>query len=107
MNDRVRRHTELFNASFRSGDWSPFLATFTEDAVMSFGGVPVGPFHGRAAIAEAYARQPPTDTMRVDSVRSEGDTDLVRFAWSAGGTGTMRVCWRDDQVVGLTITFDS
>lgn len=106
MNDRVRAHVELFNAAVQSGDWTQFLATFADDAVMRFEGVPVGPFHGRAAITEAYAHQPPTDTMRIGTVETSGDTDLASFVWSAGGTGTLTLRWRGDKVAELTVAFD-
>ena len=42
MNQRVRAHVELFNAAQRAGAWVPFVAVFTDDAVMSFAGVPAG-----------------------------------------------------------------
>jgi steroid Delta-isomerase len=106
MNQRVEDHIARFNTAQRSGDWAPFLATFTEDAVMSFEGVPAGPYHGRDAIAEAYAVNPPTDTMSASSVETDGDADRVRFAWDAGGTGTMTLRWRDGQVAALHIAFD-
>jgi hypothetical protein len=73
---------------------------------MRFHGVPVGPYVGRPAIAEAYAARPPTDTMTVRDVESVGDTDVVRFAWDAGGTGVLTVRWRDDRVAELTVRFD-
>ena len=41
----------------RSGDFSRMLEQFTEDAELAFEGVPVGPFRGKPAIAEAYAEQ--------------------------------------------------
>jgi uncharacterized protein (TIGR00730 family) len=135
MSERVREHVERFNAAQRSGEWARFVATFAEDAVMSFAGVPgalsgaaeipagsgagqnrgagaeatdlaIGPYRGRAAIAEAYETNPPTDTMRATSVRGEADTDVVRFAWDAGGTGTMTLRWRDGQVAALHVAFD-
>jgi steroid delta-isomerase len=106
MNQRVEQHIARFNTAQRSGDWAPFLASFTEDAVMSFEGVPVGPYHGRAAIAEAYATNPPTDTISAASVETDEDTDLVRVTWAARGTGTMTLRWRDNQIAALHITFD-
>ncbi|MPZ29089.1 MAG: nuclear transport factor 2 family protein [Micromonosporaceae bacterium] len=106
MNQRVREHLASFNAAQRSGDWRPFLAGFAHDAVMSFAGMPAGPYTGRAAIAQAYAQRPPTDTMRAVSVRTEQDTDVVRFAWDAGGTGTMTLRWRDGQLTSLHVAFD-
>jgi steroid Delta-isomerase len=104
--ERVREHASAFNAAVRSGDFDPFVATFTDDAVMRFVGVPAGPFVGRAAIAEAYATQPPTDTLTLDEVSTEADVDVVRFRWDAGGGGTLTIRWRDDQVADLTVVFD-
>jgi steroid delta-isomerase len=104
--ERVREHARAFNAAVRSGDWDPFVATFTDDAVMRFVGVPAGPFVGRPAIAEAYATQPPTDTLAVDEVATEADVDVVRFRWDSGGTGTLTIRWRDGRVADLTVAFD-
>jgi hypothetical protein len=103
----ARDHCTLFNESVRSGDWAPFIATFTPDANLEFINAPVGPFHGREAIAVAYASQPPDDTMAIRSVHPLGaDTARVRFAWDRGGSGTMTACWRDGQVAELVIEFD-
>jgi steroid delta-isomerase len=103
----AREHCTLFNAAVRSGDWAPFIATFAPDAHMEFVNVPVGPFHGREAIAVAYAAQPPDDTMVIQSVHALGDdTARVRFAWARGGPGTMTVRWSEGQVAELTIEFD-
>ncbi|HEY6593212.1 MAG TPA: nuclear transport factor 2 family protein [Asanoa sp.] len=104
--DRVRAHEEAFKPAFRSGDRGPFLATFADDAVMRFEGVPVGPCVGRPAIAAAYVTRPPTDTMAVRHAESVGDTDGVRFSWDAGGAGVLTVRWRDDRVAELMIPFD-
>jgi hypothetical protein len=109
--DDVRRavdeHTALFNASVLAGEWALFVATFAEDAVMRFVNVPVGPYEGRAAIAAAYAARPPDDTMTVLEVDPvDDDAAQVRFAWGRGGTGSMALRWRDDEVADLTITFD-
>jgi hypothetical protein len=41
------------------------------------------------------------------SVARDGDHDVVRFAWDAGGNGTMRVTWRDGEVAGLVVAFDA
>jgi steroid Delta-isomerase len=105
--DRVEEHFRLFNQAVRSQDWAAFLATFTPDAVMRFEGVPAGPYAGLDQIARAYAEQPPSDTMSCASDERDGDADVVRFAWDAGGGGTMRITWRDGAVAGLTVTFDA
>jgi hypothetical protein len=73
---------------------------------MRFIGVPAGPFLGRAAIAQAYAEQPPTDTVTIRQVDSIGAVDTVFFAWSAGGGGVMRLTWEGRLVASLEVTFD-
>jgi steroid Delta-isomerase len=107
VTDRVVEHFRLFNEAVRSGDWAAFLATFTADAVMSFDGVRVGPYVGLDQITRAYAERPPSDTMSCVSDARNGDRDVVRFAWDAGGGGTLSVTWRNGAVAGLAVTFDA
>ena len=77
---------------------------------MEFRGVPVGPFHGRDAIAEAYRGQPPDDELRLLEHRERDGRTEARYAWlrRAG-------CRRGRAVAGrrgpalireLVITFD-
>jgi steroid Delta-isomerase len=102
----ARQHVDRFNAAVLSGDWSALVATFHPDAVMTFAGPPVGPFAGRATIAAAYHDNPPDDTMRIRGFRTDGDTDLVDFEWSRGGTGTMEIRRAGDQITDLVVRFD-
>ena len=106
MSERVAAHVAAFNEAVASGEWEQFSQRFADDATLAFAGVPVGPFTGRPAIAAAYAEQPPTDTMTVTDVETDGDHDVARFAWSAGGTGTMRLTWGAGAVASLTVSFD-
>jgi steroid delta-isomerase len=103
---RVTQHVAAFNAAVRSGGWSAFAERFTPGATMAFTNVPAGPFTGRAEIARAYARQPPSDTMAVQAVTSAGAVDAVSFAWAAGGTGRMQLTWESGLVDRLEVTFD-
>jgi hypothetical protein len=103
----LERHVELYNEAVRTGDFSDFVETFTEDAVMKFDGVPVGPFRGRAAIAQAYAEQPPGDTMALMAMETAGD-EAVRasFDWdNTGGGGQMYLRWDGDKLAELLIAF--
>jgi steroid Delta-isomerase len=106
VSDRVEQHIRLFNEAVRRDDWAPFLATFAPDAVMTFDGVPVGPYVGLAEIAGAYASRPPSDTMTVVSMTRDRDDDVVRFAWDAGGGGTLRISWREGAIAVLAVAFD-
>ncbi|MFI5890303.1 nuclear transport factor 2 family protein [Actinoplanes sp. NPDC051513] len=103
---RSRQHVERFNAAVRSGDWDEFLATLAPEAVMSFDGVPVGPFVGRDAIAVAYETNPPTDTMEIRDVEIDSDAEIVRFAWSKGGTGTLTIRRGAGGITKLAVRFD-
>jgi ketosteroid isomerase-like protein len=79
--DLLADHVKRFNAAVRSGDFSPMLENFSDDATMVFEGVPVGPFIGRDAIAEAYREQPPDDELDVLDVRRDGETIVAGYAW--------------------------
>ena len=103
---RVVGHAAAFDAAVRSGDWGTFADRFTEDAVMSFPDLPVPDARGRAAIAAAYAADPPDDTMLVTGATTDGDVDEVEFAWSRSGTGRMRITWAGDLVAAITVAFD-
>jgi steroid delta-isomerase len=71
-------HVRRFNEAVRLGDFAEMVRGFAADAEMVFEGVPVGPFVGRDAIAEAYARQPPSDEVRLlGAPRVEGESVCV------------------------------
>jgi hypothetical protein len=106
--DRVflAHHVARFNAAVRSGDFAPLVELFADDAVLEFTNVPVGPFHGRDAIAAAYAAQPPDDELDVLDVTREADgTVLERVAWRRGGTGAMRLTLRESRIARLVVSF--
>jgi len=75
---------------------------FADDAELVFEGIPVGPFRGREAIAEAYAAQPPNDEI----VLLDGDGT---YAWSrepAVAAGQMYLTERDGEIARLVIRYD-
>ena len=93
----------------RTGDWGSMLERFDDDAEMEFRRVPVGPFHGRNAIAEAYRAQPPDDELRVLEHRErEGGVD-ARYAWLTEpdvAAGELLLNVEDGLIRKLVITFD-
>jgi steroid Delta-isomerase len=99
-------YVERFNDSVRTGDFAGIVELYAEDGELAFEGVPVGPFRGRDAIAEAYRVQPPDDQLRVTSVEERPDGLLARFDWLRGGSGTMRVELDGDAIRKLTVSFD-
>jgi steroid Delta-isomerase len=102
----LERHVELFNEAVRTGDYGPYLDTFSERAVMRFDDVPLGPFQGLTEIADAYATQPPTDTMALIHMEEVGpDGVRATFEWDAGGTGRMLLRWHAEKLVELEIVF--
>lgn len=104
--ERIRRHVAAFNEAVRTHRYEALAARFTDEARMSFAGLPIGPFAGRDAILGAYRASPPDDTMDIASATSDGQTDRVRFRWSRGGTGTMTLHWHGELVESLEVEFD-
>jgi steroid Delta-isomerase len=107
--DPVARHESLFNHGVRTGDFGPWLATFHDDAVATFTGLPIGPLHGRDAIAKTYTEHPPSSPMRVLESTVEGERAAARFVWTdaprTGGVFVLRL--RDDRLVSLDVTLDA
>ena len=105
LDDAVKDHMALFNTCVRSGDWAPFVATFTEDARMTVVNAPTGTLVGREEIAAMYASRPPAEPMRLLALDTvDGETVAVRFAWESGRESSMVVCWRGDAVRGVELT---
>jgi RimJ/RimL family protein N-acetyltransferase len=105
LDDHVRR----FNAGVRSGDFAPMLERFAGDAEMTFEGVPVGPFVGLDAIAEAYRDQPPDDELAVLDVRQDGDTFVAGYAWRREPekrAGVLRLTVEGGRITRLVVSFD-
>ncbi|HEX3226015.1 MAG TPA: nuclear transport factor 2 family protein [Gaiellaceae bacterium] len=101
MPSLLEREVEAFNDGVRTGDWSALLALFAEDAVLEFEGIPVGPFVGREAIAEAYRSMPPDDEI----VLLDGGPG---YAWSKEPTrpaGELHLDERDGHIVRLLVIY--
>ena len=105
----LEEHVSRFNEGVRSGDFGPMVASFAEDAVMTFVGTPAGPFEGREAIAAAYAAQPPEDEVRLlgDPVVADGSIG-ADYAWASDGRRAGRIVLtpRSGAVARLTVTFE-
>ena len=109
MGDLLHDHVESFNAGVRTGDWSTMLERFDDDAEMEFRGIPVGPFQGREAIAEAYRTQPPDDELRLLEQRQREGRLEARYAWLAEAdvpAGELVMTADAGLIRTLVITFD-
>ena len=96
----LERHVGKYNEAVRTSDFGSLLDLYADDAVLSFDDVPVGPYHGRSAIVDAYVTQPPNDTMLLIDMREIGDDGVnASFEWDAGGTGEMYLRWHGGQIV--------
>jgi steroid Delta-isomerase len=107
--DLLGAHVQRFNEAVRSGDFTAMVEGFTPDAEMVFQGVPAGPFIGRQAIAEAYARQPPSDEVRLlGAARTAGDRVESDYAWATDSSraGRMIVTARGEAIARLVVTFE-
>jgi steroid delta-isomerase len=97
----LEREVAAFNEGVRSGDWVPLVELFAEDAVLEFEGIPVGPFRGRDAIAEAYRTSPPDDEI----VLLDGGP---AYAWSKDPerpAGELHLDELDGRIVRLLVVY--
>ena len=108
--DVLARHVERFNDGVRGGDFGPMVKGFSDDAELVFDGVPVGPFRGRDAVAQAYREQPPDDLIAVRDAVVSGDEVVAVYGWQRDGysrAGEMRLAADGEQISRLVVTFDS
>jgi hypothetical protein len=100
------REVAAFNEGVRTGDWSSLVELFTDDAELEFVGIPAGPFHGRAAIAEAYRAQPPDDEIVVLEDRGVAAV----YAWSREPqrpAGELHLEERDGAIARLRVLYET
>ena len=85
------------------------LEQFADDAELAFEGVPLGPFRGKEAIADAYAQQPPDDEIVILRTRESSDDLVVAdYAWRAepkSRAGSMILRLRGAEIDRLVVTF--
>ena len=106
----LAEHVERFNTGVRSGDFAAMVELFADDATLEFERVPVGPFHGREAIAAAYREQPPDDEIEVLEASEDGDEVISRYAWSRDerrAAGDLRLTRDGNRIARLVVTFDA
>lgn len=97
-----REYVAGFNDGVRTGDWSGMLALLADDCELEFVGIPVGPFHGRDAIAAAYAAQPPDDEIVLVE-------DGPAYAWSREPcirAGELHLVERDGRLAKITVVYE-
>jgi steroid delta-isomerase len=106
----LNAHVDRFNSAVVSGGFEEMVAQFTDDAIMSFEGMAVGPFQGREAIAAAYAAQPPDDQLVPLEVLDKGiDFIDISYAWAIAPdrrAGTMTIERRGDLIARLIVRFE-
>jgi len=101
----LERQVEAFNHGVRTGDWTPMLELFVDDAELEFVGIPVGPFRGREAIGDAYRTQPPDDEIVVLDDRGSSAV----YAWAkdpARRAGELHIEERDGEIARLRIRYE-
>jgi steroid Delta-isomerase len=105
----LTEHVARFNAGVRGGDFGPMLEWFTDDAELVFEGIPVGPFRGREAIAEAYRAQPPDDEIELlDSGQDGEGRTVATYAWRRRPgvpAGVLVLTPRDGRIARLVVRY--
>ncbi len=105
----LREHVRRFNEAVRSGDFSEMIGGFAPGAEMVFEGVPVGPFVGREAIADAYRDQPPDDQVRLLGAPTlAGEAAVCDYAWARENrrAGQMMLTPSGGLIARLVVTFE-
>jgi steroid Delta-isomerase len=105
----LRAYVERLNQGVRGGGFEPMAELLAGDAELTFEGIGVGPFRGRAAILEAYRASPPDDTFELLELRDEapGVVEAV-YAWSerpAVAGGSLRASVRDGRIATLLVRY--
>jgi steroid delta-isomerase len=98
----LEAHVARFNEGVRTGNFGAMVSAFGEDAELLFEGIPVGPYVGREAIADAYRAQPPDDEI----VLLDGDGT---YAWASAPqvpAGRMFLTERDGEISRLVIRYE-
>ena len=105
----LRAYVERLNQGVRGDGFEPMAELLAGDAELTFEGIPVGPFHGRAAILEAYRASPPDDTFELLEARDDapGVVEAV-YAWSGrpgSAGGSLRATVRDGRIATLLVRY--
>jgi steroid delta-isomerase len=102
VSEPLNHYVSRFNEGVRTGDWSRMLELLADDCELEFVGIPVGPFHGRDAVADAYRRQPPDDEI----VLLDGGP---AYAWAREPSlraGELRLTERDGRIEKIVVVYE-
>ncbi len=104
------RHVERFNVGVETGDFALMIDAFAEDGELRYEGLPLAPLRGKAALAAAFAAQPPSDSMLLVGepvmVADAPGSVRARFAWrSAPETtvGELRLSIDDEHAISSVV----
>jgi hypothetical protein len=78
----LARHVAAVNSTVNGWGVHKLTSDLAPDCTMLFEGIPVGPFEGREAIAEAYRTNPPDDTIEVLEATFKPARVEATYAWS-------------------------
>jgi len=103
----LERYVQLHNEGVRTGSFAGLMELFSLQAVLSFEGIPLGPFEGRDAIARAFAKHPPDDLLVLVDPGQDG---RARYAWRAAPEkvcGSLEMEVEGGRIVRLVIARDA
>ena len=102
------RHVRAVNATSRGEGAADLSAGITDDCVMRFEGIAVGPFEGRDAVVAAYTDSPPGSEILVLDTSLGPDGIAATYAWihdPAKPAGRLTLTLRDDLVSTFTVDY--
>ena len=81
--DLLRLYVDLHNRGVRERAFDALCELFADNARMSFVGLSLGPFQGRAEITGAFRDHPPDDEIVLGKVTTSTGEAAADYAWLA------------------------
>lgn len=81
------------------------VALFADSAEFHFTRVPVGPFIGKEAIAEAFSKQPPSDELvNLLVVKKDKGSIQIRYGWKQSSeVGTLEITALEGKIKEISV----
>lgn len=102
----IGSYVALHNEGVATGSFAPMLALFDDDAELYFEDLPIGPYLGRNAIAEAFCQLPPTDELEILEISSYDSGGRAIYGWQSDpgrAAGDIHMDINDGRIRKLTI----
>lgn len=77
----LKTYVERHNRGIRNGRFEALVRLFAVDGVLSFRGIPLGPFRGPDEILRTFMETPPDDELVISQLRGDAERATATYAW--------------------------